>query len=114
MRLEKLFRSHGHGGHVNFILNVTDVEWASVAYGYLPVSADWAYLHVQSKTGTGYMAGIDRSVFMEFMAGEISATDLCDVVAETAVMEQQEDEDGRTIAPIMTAEEVKDFICVAR
>ena len=114
LRLEKLFRSHGHGGRVNFILNVTDVEWVSVAYGCLPVSADWVYLHVQSKNGTGYMAGVDRSVFMEFMAGVISAADLCDVVAETAVMEQQEDEDGRTIAPIMTAEEVKDFICVAR
>ena len=113
MKLENLFRSHGDGGRVNFSLNVTDVEGVNDAYGYLPVGADWAYLHVQFKDRTDYMAIVDRCVFMAFMAGAISAADLCDVVAETAVMEQQEGEDGRTIAPIMTMEEVNDFLRVA-
>ena len=96
MKLKNLFRSHGDGGRVNFSLNVTDVEGVSCAYGYLPVGADYVYMHVA------------------FLSGEISAADLCDVVVETALLEAEEDEDGRTIAPIMTAEEVKDFICVAR
>ena len=112
MKLKNLFRSHGDGGRVNFSLNVTDVEGVSDAYGYLPVGADYVYMHVVENE-TDYMADVDRRVFVAFLSGAISAADLCGVVAETAVMEQQEDEDGRTIATIMTMEEVNDFLRVA-
>ena len=112
MKLENIFRSSGGGGRVNFSLNVYHVEGVSCAYGYLPVGADYVYMHVV-ENDTDYMADVDRRVFVAFLSGEISAADLCDVVVETALLEAEEDEDGCTIVPIMSMEEIYDFLCVA-
>ena len=103
-KLENLFMSRGR---VNFSVRGEN------AYGFVRVGEGLVYLHVDTGDTTAYLGDVDRRVFVAFLRGKISFTDLFDVLVESDSHGYIEKE-GYYAQPVMSYEDATRFLAVGR